>query len=93
MKASLSFSSHDEKLRACNWGHPRTAPEIGRMERWRFSRCENQRRAERRNGPARRDARPLPATAAGRAEFSQRENSHLLGGSARMRPLQLRDPQ
>ena len=48
--------------------------------RWWFSRCENQRRAERRNSPATGDA---PSTAAARwtrAQFSQRENCHLSGG-------------
>jgi hypothetical protein len=48
-------------------------------EWWRFSRCENQRRVQRRNafGNVNDLRAPVPPAAA-RAEFSQRENDRTL---------------
>jgi hypothetical protein len=44
---------------------------------WRFSRCENQRRVQRRNAFRNADAlRPSVPPATARAEFSPRENYH-----------------
>ena len=63
-----------------------SVPDVEGADGWWFSRCENQRRVQRRNPSVVGAFSLLLTPAKARSEFSQRENSHHLGGIVKMRP-------